>query len=366
MTIIFLVVTALLCTGIITVYSVTSVSNKYDGYFEKHLLSIALGIGLMFLSAHIDYHILGRPFIFRGLVIVTILLLTYVLLFGAEVNGSKRWIHLLGQQFQPSELAKITTVVFLSVKLAANQRYIATFWRGFVPPLVIAMVFISLIVPEPDLGVPVVILCTTFAMMFVSGVNVRYLTMSIAPVLVGVAMLIYFFPYRIGRILAWLDPWQYRLTKGFHLIQSLAAFGRGGLWGVGPGAGEQKLQYLPEAHTDFVFAAWAEEVGLVGTLILAAMFFLILLVAIRIAKCAPDLMGSLLATGIVSLIVCQALVNMAVTTGMLPTKGLPLPFVSYGGTAMMVFLGLVGILFNIARQCHELPNSQLNMIRGTT
>jgi len=356
MSALLLAVTALLCMGIIAIYSVSSV---YEGSEQDciagHIVSIGAGLCVLLLASRVNYHVLAHPFIFRALPILTLFLLVYVLMFGPEINGARRWIRVLGNQFQPSELAKITVVVFLSIKLAQNQAHIKEFMRGFVPPLIITGLFSSLILMEPDLGVPAVIVCTTFAMMFMAGVNTRYLLASAVPVLAALAVLIVVYPHRIRRIIAWLDPWEDRLDKGFHLIQSLAAFARGGIWGVGPGAGEQKLLYLNAAHTDFVFAVWAEETGLVGTLLMVGVFFVILIMGIRIAMCAPDLMGSLLATGVVSLITCQALVNICVTTGMLPTKGLPLPFVSNGGTAMVVFLGLVGILLNIARQCVEPP-----------
>lgn len=358
MTLVLVVVMMLLGVGILTVYSVSAVQPGGMRIFRTHLAAVLIGLAGMYLTAHLDYHFFRNQKIFHLVAVITLALLVYVLLFGSEIRGARRWIHLLTFQFQPSELAKFTVVVFLAIKLAENQEHIHTFWRGFLPPLLIACTFAGLIVLEPDLGVPAVIVMTAYIMMFVAGVRLRYLLASAAPVLAGGAGLIAMYPHRVARIVAFIDPFRYRETIGFHLIQSLAAYARGAIWGVGPGAGQQKLFYLPDAHTDFIFAAYAEEMGLVGTLSVLTMFFVLMMVSVHIARCARDLFGSLLATGIISLITLQALFNMAVTMGLVPTKGLPLPFVSYGGTASMVFLTMVGILLNIGKQAEE-PHGHL-------
>jgi cell division protein FtsW len=317
-----------------------------------------MGLCAMAVASKFNYHWFQKSAVLRLMMLATFILLVVVLVYGDPVRGARRWIRIAGFQFQPSELAKVAVVIFLAIKLSANQKSIASFWRGFVPPLATALFFSGLILAEPDLGVPIVIVATTFVLMFVAGVRTRYMVASGAPVIGGVLFLVVAYPYRLERVIAWLDPWAYSKTKGFHLIQSLAAFARGSVWGMGAGAGEQKLQYLPDAHTDFIFAVLGEEMGLVGTLATMCLFLVLMVMAMRVAKCAPDLFGSLLAVGIMGLITFQALFNVAVTTGLLPTKGLPLPFISCGGTAIIVFLGLIGILLNIASLAEE-PQRQL-------
>jgi cell division protein FtsW len=355
-TMLLLVVLALVFIGVITIYSVGSMTPLGMGDFKHQLASLTIGVAVMlYLATHFDYHRFSAPFIFRVIVIVSLGLLVAVLIpgIGVRVNGAQRWIRLAGFQFQPSEFAKLAVIILLARKLAENQSHIKEFWRGFVPPAAIAGGFAALILLEKDLGVPVVIVCMSFLMIYVAGARVAYIAGSLMPAVCGMMALIKLSPYRWQRLIAFLDPYTHRDEGGFHLIQSLAAFAHGSYWGVGPGAGEQKLHYLPAAHTDFIFAVWGEEMGLRGTVLVLALFAAFLLLGMRVAKCAPDLFGSLLATGIVSLISLQAAFNMGVTIGLLPTKGLTLPFISYGGTAQIVFLALVGILLNIGLQAEE-------------
>jgi len=348
-TVLLLIVTTLVLLGSLTVYSVNAVKHGNEDTFHRHLILMGLGVLCMIAAARFDYHWFKSRILFGGLTLTVVALLILVLIIGEEIRGARRWIF----GFQPSELAKIAVIIFLSIKLTENQTHIKTFFRGFLPPYMIALTFAGLITLEPDLGVPFVLVCTAYLMMYVAGVRGRHLATGLVPVGVGLVVLIIAYPYRMQRLLAFLDPWKYPLTEGFHLIQSLAGFKRGAMTGVGPGAGEQKLLYLPDADTDFIFSVVGEEMGFVGTLGVAVLFALFLIVAIRITLCARDRFGALLATGITSLIVSQAAFNMAVTIGLVPTKGLPLPFVSRGGTASIVFLTLVGMLLNIALQAEE-------------
>lgn len=358
-TTILVMVLMLVMVGVMTVFSVTSVPPGKMGTFWHHIIALAIGMAGMYVTAHLDYHVYRNQKIFHLAAVVTLVLLVVVLLVGQDIRGAKRWIQILGFQFQPSEFAKIALVIFLAVKLADNQANIKSLFRGFLPPVLIAGGFAGLILLEPDLGIPAVMMVAAYAMMFVAGVRLRYLVASIVPAMVGLVALIVMYPHRLDRIAAFLDPFKYRQTIGFHLVQSLAAYARGSIWGMGPGAGQQKLFYLPDAHTDFAFAAFAEEMGLVGTLSVLVMFLMLTLMGIHIARCAPDLFGSLLATGIITLITSQALFNMAVTMGLVPTKGLPLPFISYGGTAVIVSLTMIGILLNIGKQSEEPQRSLL-------
>lgn len=326
-------------------------------HLKSHLVSVGIGLFGMFCATRFDYHRFARPAVYRFLVLVTIALLMLVLGtgLGHEAGGAQRWLRLPGTTFgfQPSELAKMVLVILLAVKLTANQGEITSFTRGFLPAIGLMVVFASLVLFEDDLGNPVVMGAAAFTMIFMAGTRWIFVILSVIMGVAGVAAVALTTPYRVQRLIAFSDPWQYAQTNAWQLIQSLAAFARGGVAGQGIGGSEQKLFYLPAAHTDFIFAVWGEEAGLAGTLLVVTLFAVFLLVALRVANCAPDLFGTLLAAGIATLISVQAAFNMGVTTGLLPTKGLTLPFISYGGSALMTNLTMVGILLNIALQANE-------------
>lgn len=351
-TLMLIIVLSLVCLGMLTVYSVVAVKVGGLDDFQRHVFCVVLGLIGLFVTRHLDYHFLSEPYVARAIVFVALLLLVLVFVpgIGVELNGAQRWISLGGFQFQPSEFAKVALIVLLALKLSENQDRMGSFWKGFLPPLIIAGLFAALVLLERDLGMPVVMMSTALLMIFVAGGRWFYVAGSFLPAGLGMIALIRMSPYRMGRFTAFLDPWKSRDEEGFHLIQSLAAFARGSVYGVGAGASQQKLSYLPAAHTDFIFAVWAEEMGLVGTLTMAGLFVALLILGVYAAMHARDLFGTLLAAGITSLIAIQAALNMAVTTGMVPTKGLPLPFISYGGSALIVFLTLVGILLNVSLQ----------------
>ncbi len=358
-TILVSVTLALVLVGILMVYSTSTIKAPSGKLFKVQLAYAALGVAAMFLVAHIDYHHLCAPGIYRPIVALAFILLVLVLIpgIGVEAHGAQRWLRLHHFHFQPSEFAKLAIIILLAAKLTENQDQVRSFKRGFLPPVASAGCFALLVLLERDLGMPAVIMAVAFLMVFVAGARLGHVLAGAASVALAMVVLSITSPERLRRLFAFHDPWRYRDDESFQLIQSLSAFARGAIWGQGPGASEQKLFYLPAAHTDFIFAIWAEEMGLVGSLALVALYVILLVVAVRVATCARDLLGALLATGIVSVISLQAAFIMAVTTGLLPTKGLPLPFVSYGGTALLVFLTLMGILLNIGRQAQE-PNEE--------
>ena len=352
-TILLLIVMTLVFIGLISIYSVAAVKPAGMALFKRQLACLLMGVALMlYLATHFDYHRFGLPWVFRAIAFVSLFLLVLVLVpgVGVEVNGAQRWMRVFGFQFQPSELAKAALIILLAQKLSENRDRIQRLWGGFVPPMFIACAFAALILLERDLGVPVVVMTFSMLMIFAAGARWYYLAGSIAPVFIGVVALMKLSPYRWMRLIAFLNPFDHRDEGGYHLIQSLAAFARGSIMGVGPGAGEQKLFYLPAAHNDFIFAVWGEEMGLAGTALVLFLFCAFMVIGVRIARCAPDIFGSLLATGIVALLTLQAAFNMGVTIGLLPTKGLTLPYISYGGTAQIVFLALTGILINVGLQ----------------
>jgi cell division protein FtsW len=354
-TVLNMCVLILACLGALMVYSVTAVSLRLDGVFVKHALYLALGILLFMVLSHMDYHVLGSKPVFRAVVVSAVALLLLVLVpgIGTKVDGARRWIRILGQGFQPSEFARFALVTLLAVKLTQNRVNITRFWAGLVPPFVVAAFFAGLVAAERDVGIPAMIMVTAFVMVYVAGARRIYLG-GMAGLGVGALVAaIVLAPHRVARITAYLDPWAYRQGSGWQLIQSLSAFAQGGLWGRGAGAGEQKLGYLPAAHTDFIFATIGEEFGLIGTVLVVLVFMAFTWAALRVALNAVDLFGTLLATGMCTMISFQAAFIMSVTLGMLPTKGLPLPFVSYGGTALISFLMMAGVLVNIGAQARE-------------
>ena len=348
-TAVFTLVLALVSVGILMIFSARG--YRVDAR-EPMTQLYALGIGFtgMVLAARFDYHRFRDGFIFRGIVLLSLVLLVLVLIHGVEVNGAKRWIRLPGFQLQPSELAKFALILLLAVKLTDNRDYLKRFFSGFLPPVCIAGLFAGLVIAENDLGVPVVMMAVAYIMMSVAGVAWRYMLLSCAPLGALVLVAIAKSPHRVERLGAFRNPWADPLDSGYNLIQSYSAFAQGGLWGRGAGAGEQKLGYLYASHTDFVYALIGEEFGLVGTLVVLGLFAALLFVGYRIVANAKDMFGALLATGIVALITVQAVVIMSVNIGLLPTKGLPLPYISYGGTSLIVFMGLAGVLANIGIQ----------------
>lgn len=347
-----LLVVALVMSGVFMVYSAAATHDDPLGSMFRQLAYAGAGLVALLAASRFDYHRFGDPVIYRPLALVGIALLVLVLLpsFGVERLGARRWLDIQGFRFQPSEVIKFVVIILLATKLSKNQDEIKNFWTGLVPPLAIMILFTGLIVAENDLGTPVVIGAVAYSMMMIAGVRWRHLLPSLIPAVAAVAFLIESSAHRKERILAFLDPWAYDLTHGYQLIQSMSAFARGGVYGVGPGAGEQKRNYLPEAESDFIFSVWGEEMGLVGTFGLVALYVVLIVVAVRITLNAPDLFGALLAGGVVSLIAIQTLVNMCVTLGLMPTKGLPLPFVSSGGSSLIVFMGLMGILVSVGLQ----------------
>ncbi len=342
-------VVTLVMLGILMVYSVTAVQPKLQHLWPRHMAFAFAGLALMFVAARFDYRRLAEPLTFRILAGIVLTLLVLVLFIGSESGGGKRWVF----GFQPSEFAKFAVVVLLAAKLTANRESIGELGRGFLPPVFVTCLFAGLIVFQRDLGLPVVLCGSAGVVMCVAGVRWRYLVGCLVAGALAVAGLIVSTPYRSDRWDAYIDPWEHKADAGWQLVQSFSAFSQGGVLGRGAGAGEQKLGYLPAAHTDFIFSIIGEELGLVGTLCTVALFALLIFSMLRIAMRAQNQFGTLLVTGITALIAVQTLFIMGVTTGLLPTKGLPLPFVSSGGTALVVYLGMTGIVLNVALQSGE-------------
>ncbi len=350
---IFVAVMVLVMLGLLSVFSAgASLEGNADlGYssFLTQLLWISVGWGCAWILSKLKYQTIAK-FSFLG-VVASLALLIAVFPFGVQSFGSKRSLHIYGPlYFQPSEFAKISMILFCAYALHVKREKIKQFSHLCFPLLLFLALTCGLIVIQRDLGSASIIFLSILVVMALS--EARMFHVGIVGILgaVGCALATYDEPYRLLRFLAFFNPWKDPLGYGYQLIQSYIAFGTGGLFGLGPGMSRQKFLYLPNAHNDFVFSIIGEEFGLVGTLVVIFMFIIIAIAGMKIAEHAPDQLGRILAAGITSLFVIQALVNMGGVTGLMPITGVTLPFVSAGGSSMLVCMGCLGILFNVARQ----------------
>jgi len=352
---IVVIVTILMCTGVTMVFSSSGIyalqnTGQSAYYLKRHLFFLFVGLCLTIGVMAMDYKILQKQA--KPILAFSVFLLVLVLIpgIGHEHNGARRWFHLGMFSFQPSELAKLAMLIYVSDFLSRKQKYIRDFFQGFVPVILVLGAVCLLILKQPDLGTSVFTAVITLFLMFIAGARPLHLGSLIFLALPVVYLLIIRVPYRLARILAFLDPWQDSRGIGFQLSQSQIALGSGGILGIGLGHSMQKLFYLPAAHTDFVLSIIGEELGLLGTSAMLILFTLFIWQGARIAKRTEDPFGYFLATGIVMSIGLQAVINIGVSIGALPTKGLPLPFVSYGGTALIFHMMAVGLLLNISRR----------------
>jgi cell division protein FtsW len=344
---------ALSLGGLVMVFSASGVvaEMKYGDsthYLQRQIVWIVLGFGVLFVGSQIDYRQWKQwvPWIVLGCVGGLLL----VLAVGPQIHGARRWLTFGFFSIQPTEMAKLAVVLYLAAFLANPNRRITDWRRGFLPPVVVVSSLCFLIVVEPDLGSIVVIGLVFVCMMYMAGARLRHLACLALPMMLGFLALIVISPERWERLTSFLNPFQDREGAGYQLVQSLLALENGGVFGVGLGQGKQKLLYLPEGHTDFVLALVGEELGLIGTLGLLGLFVILVLKGFRVAALASDVFGRFLALGITMLLAMQAMINAGVVSGMLPTKGLTLPLVSYGGSSLLTTMLAIGILLSIARQ----------------
>ncbi|HEU4366698.1 MAG TPA: putative lipid II flippase FtsW [Methylomirabilota bacterium] len=353
----FGVAVVLLSAGVVMVYSASAIvaaDRFHDPYFflKKQLFWALLGSVTMLLAIRVDYRKLER-FVLPALIVAGVLLvLVLVPPIGQAINGTRRWIRLGAVSFQPAELAKLALVFYLAAFVARRHAVLGEVRRGLLPPLVVAGAFAGLVFVQPDLGNCLTLIALTFGLLYLAGAPVRHLLWALAPALPLLAIAIYAAPYRLRRMTAFWDPWSDPRGSGFQIIQSWLAFGNGGLTGQGIGGSRQKLFYLPEAHTDFIFAVVGEELGFVGAALFVALFAVLIWRGLRIGLRTAEPFGAYLALGITLLIATQTLVNLGVVTGLLPTKGLPLPFVSFGGSALLMTMLSTGVLLNISQHAH--------------
>jgi len=347
------ILATLVLIGIVMVFSSSAVyalEEYQDSYYflKRHLLWVCLGSLALWIARHIDYHkwqALAYP-----VMLLAFLLLIAVMFpsLSKEVGGARRWLMVGGFSFQPSELAKFAIVLFIAKSMVKRADQLKNFAYGYLPNLIVLGIFFILILFQPDFGTAMIISLVAFIMFFAAGVSKKFLAYSVLAVLPLMASAIFTTEYRARRIMSFLDPWADPSNTGFQAVQSFLAFGRGGLWGLGLGDSRQKLFYLPEAHTDFIFSVIGEELGFIGTLGIVLLFSLLVWRGFRIAYRAKDLFGTHLALGLTLLVGVQALTNMGVAVGLLPTKGLTLPFISLGGSSLIVSMLCMGVLLNIS------------------
>ena len=350
----FTVTMLLVFIGLVMVFSASAVMAKERfgspyTFVLKQLSWAVAGILAMLMAMRIDYRRYKHPGVVFSLLAVTTLLLISVFLLD-RTHNTHRWIRWSGFSFEPSELAKPALILFLAFFLESRTKAIEDWKNTLLPAVVPTLVFLLLIVAQPDLGTAIACAGITAAVLFVAGMQLGYFAYGMAASLLPLYFLLFHVSWRRDRMLAFMNPYADPRGTGFHIIQSLIAVSTGGLTGLGLMEGKQKLFYLPEPHTDFIFAVTAEELGLVGALFVVVLFAIFLWRGTRAAIRTNDLFGRFLAVGITSMIILQAFINMSVVLGLMPTKGIPLPFVSYGGSSLFVMLGCIGVLLNISKQ----------------
>jgi cell division protein FtsW len=348
----FAVIVMLVTVGVVMVYSASSYFsafryNNAEFFLWKQLLWAGLGFVGMMITLNIDYHKYKKYT--RVLIIFTFIALCLVFLF-PPVKGAQRWIKLGELSFQPSEIAKYAVVLFVAKNISSNTENIKKFWKGVVPNLLFAGVIAAMILLEKNLSIATVTMVVSLIMLFVAGTKLIHMGGLIGTVGGLGAAFILIEPYRMRRLLSFTNPWNDSQGDGYQLVQSLLALGSGGLTGVGIGQSRQKCFYIPEPHNDFILAVIGEELGFIGCAFIVILFLLFLWRGVIAASKAKDMYGSLLATGITSVVVIQSLINIAVVTGSMPVTGVPLPFISYGGSSLVINMMFMGILLNITRQ----------------
>lgn len=353
--VIFIVVIILLTIGTIMIFSAGAPhAYRYmngDTYYflKKQLLYVPLGIIAMLVMMKIDYRRLGKLSPIFILVSLAMLALVLVPGIGQVLNGARRWFNIAGQTFQPSEIAKLSIIIFLAYSLSKNKEKIKNFSSGILPYLALIGVFALLLLLEPHLSCTIIVGAVTFILLFSAGAKIKHFAFLSVPVLLGLTVIIVKSPYRLKRLVSFIDPWSDPKGDGWQVVQSLYAFGSGGLFGRGLGRSMQKFLYIPEPCNDFILPILAEELGFIGVLTVLVLFMVFFWRGIKVAIYAQDMFGSLLAIGITSLIMIQVVVNVAVVTSSMPVTGMPLPFFSYGGTSLIFLMSAVGILLNISK-----------------
>lgn len=343
---------ALLGIGLVMVLSASSPSalaEQADSYyyFKKQLQFGILGLIAMFAISKIDYRFYQKYY--KWAWILSFIALVLVKLVGRTINGSQRWIYIGSFSIQPSELVKFLMIIFYAGILVKNRDELSKFGKGFVKHFAMVLPIIGLLLLQPHFSASIVILGIVAIMMIVAGCKFKHFLGASCILIPIVIVIVIIEPYRLQRVTTFLDPWQDATGDGWQVIQSLYAIGSGGLFGVGLGESKQKYLYIPEPHNDFIFSIIGEELGFLGCAVILILFAILIWRGVLIAMKAPDMFGSLVAVGITALVAIQVIINVAVVTSSMPATGMPLPFFSYGGTALFILLCEMGVLLNISR-----------------
>lgn len=339
--------------GAIMVYSASAIMSmeRYSDpyyFFKRQIMYIGVGLVLMIAAMNIDYRhyrsltipLLGAAFV--------LMVLVFIPPIGKAVNGAARWIQFKMIRLQPSEIAKFALIVYASHYISKKRERMKDFKKGLMPLLIVIGLFFILLMKQPDFGTVVTIAAVITILLFVGGMSIKYVFAVILFAVPAIVMAVVLAPYRMKRWTAFMDPWADAQGSGFQIIQSMYAFARGGFWGLGFGEGREKLFYLPAPHNDFILAVIGEEIGMIGVVTVIGLLFLYMYRGVMVAMRTNDMFGMLLAVGIAALIGFQGVVNIAVNVGLMPTKGIPLPFVSYGGSSILFSLFSTGVLLNIS------------------
>ncbi len=356
--------------GIVLVFSASSALalKKFgtDYYFlKKQALFALLGIVALVICRHFPYRFLR--YLAYPLLILALVFLAAIQIpeFGYSAGGAIRWFRFKSFTFQPSEFARFAVIIYLAYSMNRKMDKIKDFYVGFLPHVLVFGMFAALIIIQPDFGSVVILGAVFWIMLFAGGVRISHLMASLFLIIPIAYYLMVNAEYRIERIMSFLNPWQYPADEGYQIIHSLMAFGTGGIWGTGIGKGYQKLFYLPEPHTDFIFSVIGEELGLLGVLTILGLYVLIFWRGISIARNSRDSFGSFVAIGLTTAIGLQVCVNTGVALGLLPTKGLTLPFLSYGGTSLLINMASIGILMNIGAAKKVITVPKVKSTNGT-
>jgi cell division protein FtsW len=366
----FLATLALVCISVVMVYSASALValERFQQpylFVTKQVMWAMLGLAVLSIVMRIDYRTYRNETLIWTLVGGVGVLLIAVL-FSAPINGSRRWFSIGPLGIQPSELAKIVAIMFTAAVLERRMHRVNELKYSLLPIAIVTGLLVGLILIEPDLGTAILLVAVIGLMVFVAGISYRYIFGTVLLALPALYVLVWSAEYRRRRLLAFLDPWADPLGDGFQVIQSMIAIGTGGVTGKGLMAGVQKLFYLPEPHTDFIFAVLSEELGLVGATVIVGCFCVIAWRGLRAATYAPDAFGAFLALGLTMMIVLQAFVNISVVMGLLPTKGITLPLVSNGGSSLLVNLLAMGVLLNVSQHAHVSSHHAVASPQGAT
>ena len=345
-------IVALMAIGTVAIYSASAVAalrnfGNATHFLARHVAYAAIGSLTLVFAASRDGDWLRRSA--PWLLLTAIAFLAAVLVVGTRVNQAARWLRVGPLSFQPVELAKLATIVYLAALLAKKRDNVGSFVVGFLPPLLVCGAIGALLLAQPDLGSCLILGTTTLALLFIAGTPLSYLLLAVLVAAPAAYLAVVGTPWRLQRLLAFLDPWQFRTGVGYQVTQSLIAVGSGEWFGVGLGHGAEKLFYMPEAHTDFILSTIGEELGFVGVVGVLAAYVVVLWRGVRAARCAQDAFGAYLAAGLTIMLSRQALLNAAVVLGAVPAKGITLPFVSYGGTSLVASMFAVGGILSVGR-----------------